>query len=99
MDLLKLSNNAALPPIAAWKVKSFWLMLLTVLFTALNASGIDLRASLCDAGLGCTPDQIVDTGSRAVNSVQLLIPIITGIWTWIERRAPHYRLVFWGAPK
>lgn len=99
MNLLKLSNNAALPAVAAYKVKSFWLMLLTVLFSFLNAKGIDLGGSLCDAGLGCTADQIVGTGERAVSSVQQLIPIITGIWTWIERRAPHYRLILWGKPK
>lgn len=99
MNLLTLSNNTALPALPAWRVKSFWLMLLTVIFTALNATGVDLRASLCDAGLGCTPDQIIDTGSRAVGSVQSLIPILTGIWTWIERRAPKYRLTFWGAGK
>lgn len=99
MDLLKLSNNTALPALPAWRVKSFWLMLLTVLFTALNAAGIDLRASLCDAGLGCTPDAIIDTGNRAVSAVQAMLPILTGIWTWIERRAPNYRLVLWGGGK
>lgn len=99
MNLLKLSNNTALPALPAWKVKSFWLMLATVLFSALNSAGVDLRATLCDAGLGCSAEAIVDTGNRAISAVQSLIPIVTGIWTWIERRAPNYRLVLWGGGK
>ncbi len=99
MNLLKISNNTALPAIPAWRVKSFWLMLLTVLFTTLNASGIDLRASLCDAGLGCSAEQVVATGERAIGSFQSLIPLLPGIWTWVERRAPKYRLILWGKGK
>lgn len=93
--MLKLSNNTALPEASAYGVKSFWLLLITVLITACNAFGFDLAASLCEVGLGCTADDIGAKAERAINLTQQLLPIITAIWLWIERRAPNFRLVFW----
>lgn len=93
--MLRLSNNTDLPPQQAFKVKSTWLLIVTVLVTLCNALGFDLMTSLCEAGLGCTAEAVVATGERAVGLIQQLIPIGTAIWLWLERRAPGLRLVFW----
>jgi len=93
--MLRLSNNTDLPSQQAFKVKSTWLLIVTVLVTLCNAVGFDLMGSLCDAGLGCTAEAVVATGERTVNLIQQLIPIGTSIWLWLERRAPGLRLVFW----
>lgn len=93
--MFKLPNNTGLPEASAFGVKSFWLLLITVLVTACNALGFDLLPSLCEVGLGCTAQEVITKGERAVSLVQQLIPIATSIWLWIERRAPNFRLVFW----
>jgi hypothetical protein len=38
-------------------------------------------------------------GEHAVSLIQQLVPILTAIWLWFERRAPKFRLVFWGKPE
>ncbi len=93
--LVTLSNNQALPELAAWKVKSFWLQVLMVAAVLLNYFGVDLMMTLQGMGLGGSPEAVIATGERAVNAVQQLMPILLGIWTWFERRAPKYRLIFW----
>lgn len=93
--MFRLSNNINLPEASAFGVKSFWLMLVTVAVMALNAVGFDLVKSLCEVGLGCTADQIAAKGERTVNLIQQLLPILTAVWMWFERRAPQLRLVFW----
>ena len=93
--MLKLSNNTLLPEAPVYGVKSFWLLLVTVLITACNAMGFDLAASLCDVGLGCSAEDIGSKAEHAVSLVQQLLPIITAVWLWFERRAPNFRLVFW----
>ena len=93
--MLKPSNNTLLPEAPAYGVKSFWLLLITVLITACNAMGFDLTASLCEVGLGCTADAIGAKAENAVGLVQQLLPILTSVWLWFERRAPNFRLVFW----
>lgn len=95
MNLLKLSNNTTLPEASAFGVKSFWLLVVTVLVTACNAFGFALLPSLCEVGLGCTAQEVVSKGSGAANLIQQLLPILTAIWLWMERRAPNLRLVFW----
>lgn len=93
--MLKLSNNISLPEAPAYGVKSFWLLLVTVLITACNALGFDLAGSFCEVGLGCTADAIGAKAEHAVGLVQQLLPILTSVWLWFERRAPNFRLVFW----
>lgn len=93
--MLKPPNNTLLPETPAYGVKSFWLLLVTVLITACNALGFDLAASLCEVGLGCTAEDIGTKAEHAVSLVQQLLPIITAVWLWLERRAPNFRLVFW----
>lgn len=92
-QLVTLSNNTDLPEISAWKVKSFWLQLLLVATIVLNYLGIDLTKALAEMGLGNSPEEVVATGQRAVNAFQeVFIPIILGVWMWLERRAPKFRL-------
>lgn len=93
--MFKLSNNTTLPTANALGVKSFWLLLVTVLVTACNAFGFDLVGSLCEVGLGCTADEVASKGNRAVSLIQQLIPIISAVWLWLERRAPNFRLTLW----
>lgn len=96
--MFRLSNNVALPATPAFAVKSFWLLLITVLVTACNAFGFQLLPSLCEVDLGCTADEVVAKGQNAQSMIQQLIPIATAIWLWFERRAPSFRLVLWRKP-
>lgn len=97
--MFRLSNNVDLPEAPAIGVKSFWLLLITVLVTACNAFGFQLLPSLCEVGLGCTPEEVASRGQNAQSLIQQLIPIGTAIWLWLERRAPKFRLVFWRRPE
>lgn len=92
--MFRLPQNTGLPEASAFGVKSFWLLLITVLVTACNAVGFDLLPSLCEVGLGCTAQEVVTKGERAVSLVQQLAPIASAVWLWLERRAPNFRLVF-----
>ncbi|WPY94696.1 hypothetical protein T8T21_00795 [Limimaricola variabilis] len=96
--LPKLSNNVSLPELPVWQARSFWAQILFVLTGLLTAFGIDLMAIFQGMGLGATPDAVLDTGARAVSAAQVLIAIAAGLWAWIERRAPNYRLV-WTRPR
>ena len=91
-----LPKNLSLPTLPVWQARSFWVQLLLALTVMLNAQGIDLMGALGTLGLGTTPEAVIDTGTRAVNAVQQLLPILFGIWAWLERRAPNFRLTFWG---
>jgi hypothetical protein len=92
-QLVTLSNNKDLPEISAWKVKSFWLQLILVATIVLNYLGIDLTAALQEMGLGSTPEEVVATGQRAIGAFQeVILPVLLGIWMWLERRAPKFRL-------
>lgn len=97
--MFRLSNNTELPETSALGVKSFWLLLVTVLVTACNAIGFALLPSLCEVGLGCTAEEVAARGEHAVSLIQQLVPILTAIWLWFERRAPKFRLVFWRRPE
>lgn len=94
--MFRLSNNTALPEIPAYRVKSFWLLVITVLVTACNAFGFDLLGSFCEAGIGCSAEDVVAKGEHAVGLIQQLLPILTSLWLWVERRAPNFRLKLWG---
>lgn len=92
-------NNTALPEMNGFAARSFWLQLLTVVAMILNSQGIDIWAALREAGIGGNPAQVLATGDRIVSLWQQALPIVTGLWAYFERRAPHYRLVWpwrWG---
>lgn len=99
ISVLSAGANSALPALPAWKAASFWAQLLLILSVALNTIGVDLFAVLSGMGLGDNPDQVVATGQRAAEAVQQLLPLIFGIWAWVERAAPRFRLTFWGSEK
>lgn len=92
-----LANNKQLPELAAWKARSFWLTAITGAVALANSQSIDLLAVFGEMGLGATPDAVVDNATRGVSAVQILLPFATGVWAWVERRAPNFRLVFWKA--
>lgn len=77
-----------LPPLPVWQARSFWASLLLIATVAANAAGVDLAAHLGD------PDTVLDRGAEIA---QALAPVAFGLWAWLERRAPGYRLV-WGRP-
>lgn len=96
LSILTAGANPGLPALPVWRAASFWAQLLLVLSVIANTVGLDLFAVLGDMGLGGTPEEVIATGERAVSAVQQLLPMIFGIWAWIERRAPRYRLTFFG---
>lgn len=90
-----LPPNTALPPLPVWKAPSFWAQMLMVLTVLLNTMGIDLMAVFQGMGLGASPEEVVARGQHAVSVVQQLLPMVFGIWAYVERKAPHFRLTFW----
>lgn len=89
-----MSETSPLPPLFAPMARSFWAQLLLFASVALNTAGVDLFGLLADMGLGRTPDEVVANGDRVVSAWQQLAPLIFGVWAWLERKAPKYRLVF-----
>jgi hypothetical protein len=94
--MLRLSNNIDLPELPMWQARSFWAQILLTLAVVLNTMGVDLWAVLREMGLGGSPQQVIATGERAVAAWQQLAPLVLGLWAWLERRAPRYRLVWRG---
>ena len=88
-----ISNNKALPELEAWKARSFWLTLVTGAVALANSQGIDLMGVTGEVGLGSTPGAVVDNATQQVSAVQQLVPLVTGAWALLERRAPNFRLV------
>lgn len=95
VSILATGANKALPSLPAWKATSFWAQLLLVLSVLCNSMGVDIFAVLSDMGLGASPEAVIANGERAVSAVQQLLPLIFGIWAWVERSAPNFRLTFW----
>ena len=96
ISVLATGGNAALPTLPAAKAVSSWAMVLMALSVVCNAAEVDLFAVFADMGLGATPEEVIANGDRAVSAVQQLMPLVFGTWAWIERRAPKFRLTFWG---
>lgn len=92
---MKVANNLALPDLAVWKARSFWVQVLLLATVLANTFGVDLMAVLAGMGLGSDPDAVLANGARVVGAWQMVAPLVLGIWAWVERRAPNYRLVFW----
>lgn len=74
--------NTPLPPLAFWQARSFWLTLVTILLGAFPQLGRDLLELL---GLS--------DASQLVDVIMNIVPLATGLWAWLERRAPNRRLV------
>ncbi len=91
-----LSNNPLLPELPVWQARSFYAQILLVVSVLLNFLGIDLFRTLGEIGWGSSPEEVLATGDRAVAAWQQVAPLIFGLWAWIERRAPNFRLVWWG---
>lgn len=64
-----LSNNTALPALPAWKARSFWLTVITMLVALASSFGVDLMAIFTDLGLGASPDVIVDNAGKGVSAI------------------------------
>ena len=92
---MMLANNTTLPELPVWQARSFWAQLLLVASVLANAFGIDLFAALREMGIGSNPDEVMATVTRIGSALQVLSPAFFGIWAWLERRAPNFRLVFW----
>lgn len=94
---MMLSNNLTLPTLSALQARSTWAIVTMTAITLANAFGIDLLAFFAAIGAGSSPEEVIETGERVVSAWQSVAPLLLGLWAWIERRAPNYRLVFWGA--
>lgn len=92
---MRLSNNLALPSLPLVAARSTWAIVLAAAVTVLNALGIDLMGFLEGIGAGATPDQVIETGNRVVSAWQTVAPLVLGVWAWLERRAPEFRLTLW----
>lgn len=79
-------TNQNLPPLPAWHARSFYATLLMIAVVLAHAFGFDLMAYLATLGL---PDK-----SSVVDFIWQVMPLVFGLWAWVERRAPHYRLVW-----
>lgn len=95
---MMLANNTTLPELPVWQARSFWAQLLLVASVLANAFGIDLFEALREMGIGANPDEVMATVTRIGSALQVLSPAFFGIWAWLERRAPNFRLVFWKKP-
>ena len=82
-----MTANTALPPLPAWHARSFYASLLLVATVVCNALHFDLGAWFA-AHLG------LETSADVLDFVMAVMPICFGLWAWIERRAPRYRLVW-----
>ena len=95
---MRLANNRDLPELPFWQARSFWAQLLLVLSVLANAAGFDLFGALREMGIGANPDEVMATVTRIGSALQVVSPILFGVWSWLERRAPNFRLVFWREP-
>jgi hypothetical protein len=39
--------------------------------------------------------EVGEAASVIFDGLQLIMPMLSVLWLWYERRAPHYRLVLW----
>ncbi len=92
---MKLSNNLSLPTLPLFAARSTWAILIAALITLANMWGIDLLGFLTSIGAGGSPEEVLATGERVIGAWQTVAPLVLGVWAWIERRAPNFRLVFW----
>lgn len=69
------------PKLPAWQARSFWLTLFTVLTPLAGAAGLDLPGLLGARSPGAAADTVVQ-----------LLPMLTAIWAWSERRRPDFDL-------
>jgi hypothetical protein len=90
--------NASLPSLPVWRARSFWAQLLLLAVGLASLLGIDLLASLSAMGLGDSPEEVLATGERAVAAANVILMIGAGVWAWVERQAPHHRLVWRRGP-
>lgn len=94
--------NDALPVLPFWKARSTYALLLLMLSTFLNLFGVDLYKTTCDAVGACNQaqvlalyDKVAVTLAAIWEAAQPIVPILAGLWLWIERRAPMFR-IGWG---
>ncbi|MDO9525057.1 MAG: hypothetical protein Q7J57_05880 [Gemmobacter sp.] len=92
MITFKLPPNLDLPMLPFWQARSFYAQLLLALSVLCNMAGIDMFAALTEIGAGTTPDEVLATGDRVISAWQQLAPLLFGLWAWMERRAPNFRL-------
>lgn len=91
-----LSNNVDLPTLNFFAARSTWAMVFAAAITVANAVGLDLMAFFGQIGAGGTPEEVLATGDRLVSAWQAVAPLALGLWAWIERRAPNFRLTLRG---
>lgn len=97
---MSIANNLSLPALSILQARSTYAQIALIVIVALNAAGIDILGITREMGLGGTADEVIASGDRAVAAWQQVAPLALGVWAWIERRAPNYRLVLpWSAAK
>lgn len=76
-----------LPPLPAWHARSFYAALLLIATVVCNALHIDLGDWLA-SHLGLRDQAAV------LDFLMAVMPVAFGLWAWLERRAPDFRLVW-----
>ena len=80
--------NTDLPPLEMFKARSTWVVLVAAVMQIAAFAHLDLLVLVGVAG----QEQLVDGIMQVVAAVAL-------VWTWLERRAPNYRLTVGGEDK
>lgn len=73
--------NTDLPPLEMFKARSTWVVLVAAVMQIAAFAKVDLLGFVGVAG----QEQLVDGIMQVVAAIAL-------VWTWLERRAPNYRL-------
>ena len=69
-----------LPPIHFWMARSTYAMILTALTTLAAAFNVELLAYF-----GTSEDSLLQ-------AVDAMLPLISAVWLWSERRNPKFRI-------
>ena len=78
--------NENAPELPAWHARSFYAQLLLIVTVFAQAAGVDVAGWIGRLGF---------TGERQLlDFIAAVMPALFGLWAWLERRAPRFRLVF-----
>lgn len=76
-----MSANNELPPLSMWAARSTWVVLVAAAMQIAAFARFDLLGFLG-----------VEGSEPLVDGVMQIVAAVALVWTWLERRAPSYRL-------
>lgn len=78
--------SETVPELPAWHARSFYAQILLIVTVLAQAVGVDVTGWI--ERLGFTGE------GQLLDFVVAVMPALFGLWAWLERRAPRFRLVF-----